>query len=132
MGGFLGLSWYRDFIRMAFAYTGIQLEFQGEGVDEVGFVKSIDTDKAQKYNLDLSKLQKLVGETVIAVDPRYFRPTEVDLLIGDPTKAETKLGWTREHILEDLVNDMMASDIKLMTKDQYLQDGGYRTNNYYE
>nr|MDA3945441.1 GDP-mannose 4,6-dehydratase [Helicobacteraceae bacterium] len=70
--------------------------------------------------------------TAVAVDARYFRPTEVDLLIGDPTKAEMKLGWEREHDLEDLVNDMMKSDLHLMTKEQYLQDGGYKTMNYFE
>jgi GDPmannose 4,6-dehydratase len=83
--------------------------------------------KDSKFNI-----QNLVGTTVVGVDPRYFRPTEVDLLIGDPTKAEMKLGWTRDHNLEDLVNDMMKSDLKLMTKDQYLKDGGYQTMNYFE
>ena len=69
-----------------------------------------------------------VAREVVAVDPRYFRPTEVDLLLGDPTKAEQKLGWEREYKLEELVNDMMESDLKLMTKDVYLQEGGYKTN----
>jgi GDPmannose 4,6-dehydratase len=123
----------REFVRMAFAYAGIELEFKGEGVDEIGIVKSIDEARAaaviqnSKFNI-----QNLVGQTVVGVDPRYFRPTEVDLLIGDPSKAEKKLGWTRDHNLADLVNDMMASDLHLMTKDQYLQDGGYKTMNYFE
>jgi len=112
----------REFVRMAFAYAGIELEFKGEGVDEKAYVVSCSNPD---YKVE-------IGKEVVGVDPRYFRPTEVDLLIGDPTKAEMKLGWKREYKLEELVNDMMASDLKLMTKDQYLQDGGYRINNYYE
>jgi len=119
----------RDFVRMAFEYIGIELEFKGEGVDEVGIVKSVDQVKTQ--NLELNT-QNLVGKTVVAVDPRYFRPTEVDLLLGDPTKAEQKLGWSREYDLKELVNDMMESDLKLMTKDQYLKDGGYTIMSYFE
>ena len=69
---------------------------------------------------------------VVSVNPRYFRPTEVDLLLGDPSKAEKKLGWEREYDLKVLVEDMMENDLKLMTKDQYLQDGGYVTMNYFE
>ncbi len=112
----------RDFVKMSFAFAGIEVEFKGVGVDERGFVKSCSNDK---YQLE-------IGSEVVAVDPRYFRPTEVDLLLGDPTKAEQKLGWKREYKLEELVNDMMASDLKLMTKDQYLQDGGYTIMNYFE
>jgi len=70
------------------------------------------------------KYQVAIRSEVVAVDPRYFRPTEVDLLLGDPAKAEQKLGWNREYNLKDLVNDMMRSDLKLMTKDVYLQEGG--------
>ena len=122
----------RDFVRMAFAFAGIELEFKGEGVDEVGVVTAIDEAKAQKLGLDMQNLRSLVGKEVVAVDPRYFRPTEVDLLLGDPTKAEQKLGWKREYKLEELVNNMMASDLKLMTKDQYLKEGGYTIMNYFE
>ncbi len=123
----------REFVRMAFAYTGIEVEFKGEGVDEVGIVKSVDAEKAASVIQNPTfKIQNLVGTTIVGVDPRYFRPTEVDLLIGDPSKAEKKLGWTREYKLEELVNDMMQSDLHLMTKDQYLQDGGYKTMNYFE
>ncbi|MBD3797386.1 MAG: GDP-mannose 4,6-dehydratase [Campylobacterales bacterium] len=120
----------RDFVRFAFAYAGINLRFEGEGVDEVGVIESLDTQKAQASNLDLQHLT--IGQTLVAVDSRYFRPTEVDLLLGDPTKAEQKLGWSREYDLQDLVNDMMANDIKLMTKDQYLKDGGYQIMSYFE
>ena len=73
-----------------------------------------------------------IGKEVVTIDPRYFRPTEVDLLLGDPTKAEKKLGWSREYNLQELVFDMMESDLKLMTKDQYLKDGGYKIMNYFE
>ena len=112
----------RDFVRMAFLYAGIELEFKGEGVEEKGYVVSCS-------NPDY---QVAIGTNVVAVDPRYFRPTEVDLLLGDPTKAEKKLGWNREYNLKDLVDDMMKSDLKLMTKDVYLKDGGYRINSYFE
>jgi len=107
---------------MAFAYAGVELEFKGKGIDEKAYVKSCSNPD---YQLE-------VGSTVVEVDPQYFRPTEVDLLLGDPTKAEQKLGWTREYKLEALINDMMQSDLKLMTKDQYLKDGGYTIMNYFE
>ncbi|TXD55980.1 hypothetical protein ES044_17525 [Polaribacter sp. IC066] len=73
-----------------------------------------------------------IGKEVLAVDPKYFRPTEVDLLIGDPTKANTKLGWLPEHDLASLVKDMMQSDFMLMKKDQFLKDNGFITLNYFE
>jgi len=112
----------REFVRMAFAQAGIELEFRGEGVAE----------KAYVVRCNNPKYQVALGEEVVAVDPKYFRPTEVDLLIGDPTKAKTKLGWIPEHDLSSLVADMMESDLKLMTKDRYLKEGGYRVNNYFE
>ncbi|MFS4482680.1 GDP-mannose 4,6-dehydratase [Hyunsoonleella sp. 2307UL5-6] len=105
----------REFVRMAFLEVGIELEFKGEGVDEKAYVKSCS-------NKD-SKLE--VGKEVLSVDPTYFRPTEVDLLIGDPTKAKEKLGWIPEYDLEALVKDMMASDIKLMKKDVDLLKAGH-------
>ncbi|WP_124979079.1 GDP-mannose 4,6-dehydratase [Nonlabens xiamenensis] len=112
----------RDFVRMAFQYVGIELEFKGEGVEEKGLVKSCSHPE---YQLDL-------GKEVVAVDPRYFRPTEVDLLIGDPTKAKEKLGWVPEINLQELINDMMQSDLHLMSREEYLKSGGYRINNYFE
>lgn len=96
----------RDFVRMAFAEVGIELEFRGEGVNEKGFVAS--------WNNENYKLE--IGKEVLSVDASYFRPTEVDLLIGDPSKAKTKLGWVPEHDLASLVKDMMASDLKLFKK----------------
>ena len=96
----------RDFIKMAFAEVGIEVEFSGEGVNEIA--------KVSKCNNPL--YQAAIGKEVVAVDPRYFRPTEVELLIGDPTKAKTQLGWTLQYDLPALVKDMMASDVKLFTK----------------
>ena len=120
----------RDFVKMAFLYTGIELEFVGVGVDEIGKIKSFDTNRLKELNLEVSNLS--IGDEIVSVDPKYFRPTEVDLLLGDPSKAEQKLGWTREYQLKELVDDMMKSDLKLMTKDQYLADGGYKIMNYFE
>lgn len=112
----------RDFVRMSFAYVGVDLEFRGIGVEEKAFV-------TECRNPDF---QIEIGKEVLAVNPRYFRPTEVELLIGDATKANTKLGWIPEYDLQDLVNDMMQSDIKLMQKDHHLEEAGYQTMNYYE
>lgn len=112
----------REFVRMSFDKVGIELEFKGEGVNETAVVKSCSNPK---YQLP-------VGKEVLAVDPKYFRPTEVDLLIGDPTKAKEKLGWQIEYELEDLIEDMVESDLRLMEKEQYLKDGGYRIMNYFE
>jgi GDPmannose 4,6-dehydratase len=120
----------RDFVKFAFEYAGINLRFENEGVDEVGIIDSFDEEKAKESGIDLSHLS--IGQTVVGVDPRYFRPTEVDLLLGDPSKAEKKLGWNREYNLQELVDDMMKSDLKLMTKDTYLKDGGYKIMNYFE
>jgi GDPmannose 4,6-dehydratase len=128
----------RDFVRMSFAEVGIVLRFEGEGVMEVGVIDSIDQEKHQRIinpNKEERKVNiesLLIGKEVLAVDPKYFRPTEVDLLIGDPTKANTKLGWLPEHDLASLVREMMQSDVTLMKKDQYLKDGGYVTLNYFE
>ena len=96
----------RDFVKMAFAEVGIILEFKGEGVDEKGFVKSCMN---RDYQLE-------IGKEVLSIDPTYFRPTEVDLLIGDPSKAKKKLGWVPEHDLNSLVREMMQSDLNLMQK----------------
>lgn len=120
----------RDFVKLSFAYAGINLRFENEGVDEIGVVDSVDLARAEELGGDLLHLSE--GQVVVCVDPRYFRPTEVDLLLGDPTKAEQKLGWNREYDLRDLVNNMMESDLKLMTKDVYLKEGGYKIMSYFE
>ncbi|MHA8107057.1 GDP-mannose 4,6-dehydratase [Aquirufa sp. 5-AUSEE-100C1] len=96
----------RDFIRMAFNEVGIEVEFSGEGVNEVAKIKACNNPA---YQVE-------IGKEVVAVDPRYFRPTEVELLIGDPTKAKEKLGWKLKYDLPALVKDMMAADVQLFTK----------------
>jgi GDPmannose 4,6-dehydratase len=112
----------RDFVKMAFQHVGITLEFKGVGETETAVVVACDSPE---YVLK-------IGAEVLAVDPKYFRPTEVDLLIGDPSKANTKLGWTPEYDLQSLINDMMEHDLKLMKKEQFLKDNGYKTLNYFE
>lgn len=112
----------RDFIRMSFAEVGIELEFKGKGVEEAGYVVKCSNPE---YQLE-------VGKKVVEVDPRYFRPTEVDLLIGDPTKSQQKLGWTPKYDLPALVKEMMASDMELFKRDKYLKEGGHKVFNYYE
>tara|TARA_B100000497_G_scaffold127188_1_gene168154 strand:- start:1367 stop:2482 length:1116 start_codon:yes stop_codon:yes gene_type:complete len=112
----------RDFVKLAFNYVGIELDFIGEGADEVAKIVKCNNPE---YELE-------IGTEVLSVDPKYFRPTEVDLLIGDPTKAKEKLGWEPQIQLRELVDDMMSSDLKLMQKDRYLKDGGYQTLNYFE
>lgn len=112
----------REFVRISFAEVGIELEFRGHGISEKGYVVSCsDPD-----------YQIAVGSEVLAVDPEYFRPTEVDLLIGDPTKAKTKLGWECQYELSELVQEMMQSDIKLMRKEQLLKECGFTVLNYFE
>ena len=124
----------REFARLSFAELGLNVEFHGEGIDEVGVLTSIDEDRfnSQVGIEYLEYLRKRIGDEVVAVDPAYFRPTEVDLLIGDPSKAMKILGWKPEYSLSDIVTDMMQSDVKLMKRDTYLKQGGFETKNYYE
>ena len=112
----------RDFVKMAFGYIGVELEFLGSGINEIAIVKTC-TNK--NYQLE-------IGKEVLSVDEKYFRPTEVDLLIGDSSKAKQKLGWEPQITLEELVNDMMKSDIELFKKEKFLNDVGYKGMNYYE
>ncbi|MDH5719771.1 MAG: GDP-mannose 4,6-dehydratase [Spirochaetia bacterium] len=121
----------RDFVKLAFAEAGIEVEFKGEGKDEKGFISSLNETVLDAIS-DGWKNYLKTGQEIISVDPKYFRPTEVDLLIGDASKAHEKLGWKPKYKLIDLVKDMMKNDIKLMKKDQYLKDGGYKVLNYYE
>ncbi|MDR1342690.1 MAG: GDP-mannose 4,6-dehydratase [Prevotellaceae bacterium] len=112
----------RDFIRMAFAELGIELEFEGKGVDESAKVKSCSSSEYQ--------LEK--GKVVLRINPKYYRPTEVDLLIGDPGKAKRQLGWQPQYDLPALVKDMMASDVALFKRDKYLLQGGHKILNQHE
>lgn len=112
----------REFVRMAFSHAGVEVEFSGKGVKEVGVVTKITGDIK-----DLN-----IGDVVVEVDERYFRPTEVELLLGDPTKAKEKLGWEAKYSLEELVKEMVDSDIDHFRKDVLLRDSGYHTLNQYE
>ncbi len=112
----------REFVRMAFQEAGIEVEFKGTGIEEKGYIVSCSNPA---YQVE-------IGKEVIAIDPRYFRPTEVDLLIGDPTKSNTKLGWIPKHDLASLVKDMMQADIQLFQRDKYLLEGGHKIFNYHE
>ncbi len=124
----------RDFVKMAFAEIGADLEFQGEGVNEVALLAGVNETVFKNVVGEsyLDQFKQRIGSIVVGVDPQYFRPTEVDLLIGNAEKAQNKLGWTPMYTLEDLVHDMMVSDIKLMKKESYLREGGYRILNYFE
>lgn len=117
----------RDFIKMAFSEVGIDLRFEGVGVDEIGVIESIDLKKLPIQN---DKLRK--GDEVISVDPRYFRPTEVELLIGDPTKSKQKLGWEPKFDLKSLLEDMVQSDVKIFKKDIELLNAGHKVLNQVE
>ncbi len=112
----------RDFIRMAFQEVGVEVEFRGIGVDEKGFVASSSHPDCP--------LQP--GQEIVAIDPRYFRPTEVDLLIGDPTKSQTKLGWKPKYDLPALVKEMMQADVELFSREKLLSDNGYKVLNQFE
>ena len=103
----------RDFIDMSFNEIGIKIKWEGEGINE----KGINTE---------------TNKVIVEIDPRYFRPTEVEILIGDPTKATTLLGWKPKVQLPELVKMMVENDIKLAQKEQYLKNGGYQVQNYYE
>lgn len=139
----------REFINMAFDHVGFKLRWEGQGVNEVGIIDAVDEKKYEKatgqiiktngsalllensefntYGCDLS-----INTTIVKVDPLYFRPTEVDLLIGDPTKSKTQLGWTPEYDLQSLVEDMMKSDLKLFQKDIHLVKAGHKIMNQAE
>lgn len=112
----------RDFVRMAFAEVGIELEFKGKDEKEVAVVAACNNPEYQ--------LPK--GKEVVLVDPRYYRPTEVDLLIGDPSKAQRQLGWKPKYNLPALVKEMVENDVELFKKDKLLQDNGYYVRNQFE
>jgi GDPmannose 4,6-dehydratase len=112
----------RDFVRMAFAEVGIEVDFKGEGAKETATVVACNNPE----------YQVAIGKEVVSVDERYFRPTEVELLIGNPEKSKTKLGWVPKYDLPMLVNDMMTADVNLFKRDQYLKEGGHKIFNYHE
>ncbi len=113
----------RDFVEKAFNHIGVKIRFEGNGIDEKGIISEINNSELDFLNVD---------DVVVEIDPRYFRPTEVDLLIGDATKAKEKLGWEPKYSLDQLIKDMVDSDIKLFKKDEYLRKGGYLLAKEYE
>lgn len=120
----------RDFVKMSFAELGITIEFSGKAENEKGVIIDVDQEQALSLGLNINALK--LGQTVVRVDPKYYRPTEVELLLGDPTKSKTQLGWTPKYDLPALVKDMMEADLKLMKKDEFLKQGDYKTLNYFE
>ncbi|MFO7826011.1 MAG: GDP-mannose 4,6-dehydratase [Cyclobacterium sp.] len=121
----------RDFIKMAFDEVGFKLKFEGEGLNEKGILEEIDREKAFDI-LGTSHFKIKKGDVLVKIDPAYFRPTEVDLLIGDPTKAMTKLGWKPKYDLKMLVEDMVLSDVGLFKRDIHLMKGGHKVLNQAE
>jgi GDPmannose 4,6-dehydratase len=119
----------RKFVQMAFAEVGITIAFKGENENEVGYIEYINNEILKSKNIT-STLK--IGDEVVAVDPRYFRPTEVELLIGDPTKSQTKLGWKPKYDLPMLVEDMMQSDLKLMQRELFLKQAGHKVLSQFE
>ncbi|MEG1589114.1 MAG: GDP-mannose 4,6-dehydratase, partial [Mucinivorans sp.] len=122
----------REFVWQAFEYLGIGLGFRGHGVEEVGIITTVDTERFAKV-VGAEYLEAVVckiGDTVIRVDEQYFRPTEVEQLIGKPDKSRNVLGWVPEYDLKALVEDMVRSDVKLMKKEAYLAAGGFVVHNY--
>ncbi len=120
----------RDFIRLSFAELGIEIEFSGRDEQERGVIIDTDTDRLQELGIDAANLK--FGQTVVRIDPKYYRPTEVELLIGDATRAYEKMGWVPKYDLKSLIADMMSADLHLMQKDEYLRKGGFTTLNYFE
>jgi len=133
----------RDFVVMAFNEVGIGIKFTGEGVEECGYLETVNEEvlsnhiskekiEALKSNLWVPNKSLKEITPIIEVDTRYFRPTEVDLLVGDANKAKTKLGWEPEYDLQALVKEMVASDVHLMKKELLLKEAGFETKSYYE
>lgn len=124
----------RDFVILSFEYLGIKINFDGYGLNETAHIVNIDEDRfvsvvGEKY---LDNIKKMIGNIIVRVDETYFRPTEVDMLLGDPSKAQRELGWAPTYSLKDIVEDMVSSDIKLMKQDAYLKDGGFNILNFFE
>ncbi|MCK4605264.1 MAG: GDP-mannose 4,6-dehydratase [Deltaproteobacteria bacterium] len=118
----------REFCEQAFGHVGVSLAWEGTGVDETGFVAGVPSSSE-----DLPGLSKLKeGDKLIFVDPRYFRPTEVEALLGDPTKANTKLGWTPRIRFSELVQEMVEEDLHQAKRDLFCQRKGFRVNRHYD
>ncbi|HLW50274.1 MAG TPA: GDP-mannose 4,6-dehydratase [Sphingobacteriaceae bacterium] len=120
----------RDFVRYSFAEIGVEVEFSGKDQREKGVIIDIDDEKLRAAGITADHMR--LGQTVVKVDPNYFRPTEVDLLIGDASKAQRMLGWKPKYDLAALIEDMVHSDLHQMKKEEFLKSGGYSPLNYYE
>lgn len=121
----------REFVRRAFTAIGVHLDFTGNDNQEKGIVSKIDNNLfEEKIGLKPSYLS--IGQVLVEVDPNYFRPTEVDLLIGDSTKARTKLGWNPRYKLEDIITEMVESDVELMKREEHLKNGGFKVVSRFE
>lgn len=116
----------RDFASMAFAELGIEIAFSGKGTKERGVIVDIDNERAEALKLNEGALKP--GKTVIRVDDRYYRPAEVDILVGDASKAREQLGWTPRYSLQEMIGEMVQSDLHIMQRDRYLSDGGFDTS----
>ena len=112
----------REFIVKVFAKLGIEIAFKGNGIDEIGLVSKISNPEVKVK----------IGDCVVKIDPKYFRPTEVELLIGDPSKAKRELKWELKYDLDALVDDMVDSDLELFKRDHYLKEGGHKIFQYHE
>lgn len=124
----------RDFIKRAFSEVGIEIVFEGDGLLEKGIIASVDATKfiTAVGEEQFVSIAKRIGEVVVGVDPTYFRPTEVEMLIGDSSKARNCLNWEPEYDWIKLCKEMVANDLILMKKEEYLRDGGYGVVNYFE
>lgn len=120
----------REFVKYSFEEVGVSIEFSGKDQYEKGVIIDIDEDRMNELSLDPDVLK--FGQTVVEVDERYFRPTEVDILIGDATKAKKVLGWEPQYSLEQMISEMVVSDLVVMRKEQLLKDKGFQTLNYFE
>lgn len=120
----------REFVRQSFEEIGIEIEFAGRDENEKGVIVDFDEERVLSYGLNIEAIK--MGQTVVRVDPQYFRPTEVELLIGDASKANNQLGWKPKYELSALIQEMMQSDVKEMQKDDYLKKGGFKIFNYFE
>ncbi len=118
----------RDFVLSAFSKVGVIIEMSGKGINEIGVVK--DIVQSPYYNLVTKNIN--MGDCVLRVDPKYFRPTEVDLLIGDPTKAKKILGWEAEICLDEMINEMVNCDLKTVERDAFLKSNGFQVSDYFE
>ena len=119
----------RDFVKMSFEEVGIEIDYTGKGEKEIGKVKRIIKTSNNEFN---DNVQLKVNDIVVKVDPRYFRPSEVNILMGDASKAKELLNWEPEYDLKNMVKEMIKNDILLVRKDKYLKEGGFETMNYFE